>query len=599
MSMYEAYSRTGLIFGTSGGGGGGGTTNFEELNNRPKVNDNLIDKNSTNASLGISKTYTLNNTTVAGHIVFDIPAETITDIYNMMVKGAVCILSDTLGNIHRLVSSADTDGDNVYVIVQYDDILVRYVDDGTHVYKERIEVDESLNETSTNPVMNKTLFANNELLLSELAKKSTVYDYTLVVDEVNGNHFINADDDTIPVIDVFSELLELVLERNNTNVFINVVYPDPDEEGYTPVVTKVPYVLIDAEGDGFVFSAKYRNVEAAISITGDKATFELIEKEDYKAGDGIDITDFEISSSYGTYQPAFRVPHIEKNEEGENYIIYVTYNGDDYLNFMLPDGAKIYMFGRKNPYVLDETLGNELNEDQKAQLHEITGQTFITGMYVPFNVGASLTTVLNNIINESGDIFSPIDDEQPVLIFMAVMTADYKFRFLYITDRTMNLPEFKIESLTKKEIYKIPEKALGFGNVEKSDKRVVSGDTVYDAIDEYPFVKRVELLMTEDGGLELPTNPKFGEKFTTVSELFGWLKLEHFYNKQTVLMVKAPMGGDVTYGYFEFPRLGVGYNAAEEVALMMFSTMLGTARYEIQIGESDMQLQINEFAEEE
>lgn len=346
MSMYEAYSRTGLIFGTSGGGGGG-TTNFEELNNRPKVNDNLIDKNSTNASLGISKTYTLNNTTVAGHIVFDIPAETITDIYNMMVKGAVCILSDIPGNIHRLVSSADTDGDNVYVIVQYDDILVRYVDDGTHVYKERIEVDESLNETSTNPVMNKTLFANNESLLSELAKKSTVYDYTLVVDEINGNHFIDTDGDTIPVIDVFTELLECVLERNNTNVFINVVYPDPDEEGYTPVATKVPYVLIDSEGDGFVFSAKYRNVEAAISITGEKVTFEIIEKEDYKAGEGIDITDFEISSSYGTYQPAIRKPPIELHTDGENYKVQVTYSGDNYLDFIFPDGAELYGFWPK------------------------------------------------------------------------------------------------------------------------------------------------------------------------------------------------------------------------------------------------------------
>lgn len=576
MSMYEAYSRTGLIFGNSGGGGGGGTTNFEELNNRPKVNDNLIDKNSTNASLEISKTYTLNITRIEDHMIFEIPVETVTDIYNMMAKGAICILSNMTESMHRLVSSADTDGEKTYVTVQYDDILVKYADDGTYTYKERVEVDEDLSETSMNPVMNKSIF-------SELAKKSTVYDYTLVVDEDHGNYFIDADGDGIPIINVFSELLEHVLERNNTNVFINVVYPDPDEEGYTPVVTKVPYVLIDADdGDGFVFSAKYRNVEAAISVTADRATFEIIEKEDYTAGEGIDITDFEISSSYGTYQPAFRVPSIELNEGNENYKRYTTYNGNDYLEFMFPDGVKLYMFGRKNPYTIDDTQVNELNEDQKAQLHEITGQTFLTGMYVPFNVGASLTTVLNNIISENDDIFSPIDDGQPVLIFMAAMTDDTKFRFLYLTDRPMNLSEFKIESLTKKEIYKIPEKALNIGRVEESSDGLVTGKKVYKAITPDRFEVAIDM---ETLQVNLPTTVKYGKVYSTKSELFNDITNLIDHDKQVIAVVKMTLNENGDYGYFEFPMLASYHASDGSYKAVLFNQTLGSDRYEIQIAE--------------
>lgn len=56
MSMYDGYSKAGLIFGNSGGGDGG-TTNYTQLTNKPKINGTTIVGDLDADALGLTNSY--------------------------------------------------------------------------------------------------------------------------------------------------------------------------------------------------------------------------------------------------------------------------------------------------------------------------------------------------------------------------------------------------------------------------------------------------------------------------------------------------------------------------------------------------------------
>lgn len=132
-------------------GGGGGSSNYNDLNNKPKVNGVTLSNDKTGQQLGL---YNLiqaeNNTTIGQYVVPQLTGEQVTQAYNDLVAGKSVVIADANGMMHFSVIEADDVSDEVCIVINYFEVMyLTYKDDGTITNK---NIQEEFSDSNKLPI---------------------------------------------------------------------------------------------------------------------------------------------------------------------------------------------------------------------------------------------------------------------------------------------------------------------------------------------------------------------------------------------------------------------------------------------------------------